>query len=180
MRRLLLVVGVVAALAALFVFGLFSASPDRNVPSNLINKPAPDFDLSLYPRYHDTHSTELSLSSLLGTPMLVNFWASWCIPCYEEAPLLEKYYRRYHDQGVEFIGIQTQDRDKYAEGDAFLDRFDISFPNGMDNDSRIGVDYALFGVPETYFVDAKGTVVFKQIGPVTAEVLDRELTRLLQ
>lgn len=180
MTRLLYVIAVVAALAALFLFGLFRAGPDRDVPSNLIGKAAPAFELPLYPRYHDAYGESLSPAALRGTPMIINFWASWCLPCFDEAPLLEQYYRRYAPQGIEFVGIQTQDRDKREAGQAFLDRFDLTFPNGIDNDSRIGVEYALFGVPETYFVDAQGTVVYKQIGPVTPEVMDRELERLLQ
>jgi cytochrome c biogenesis protein CcmG/thiol:disulfide interchange protein DsbE len=94
--------------------------------------------------------------------------------------LLETAYRRWGDQGVLFIGIQTQDRDQYDAGRQFLSRFDLSFPNGMDNDSRIGVEYALFGVPETFFVDRQGAIVYKQVGPVTEAVLEREMGRLLQ
>lgn len=180
MKRLLIVIVVVVALGLLFLFGLFRSSPDRIVPSNLIGKAAPNFALPLYARYQAEYGAQLSPEALRGTPLLINFWASWCLPCLDEAPLLEQYYQRYHPQGIEFIGIQTQDRDKVTEGKAFLDRFGLSFPNGMDNDSRIGVEYALFGVPETYFVDAQGTVVYKQIGPVTPDVLDRELGKLVR
>ncbi len=180
MRRLLLVVAIVAALAALFFFGLFRGRPDRDVPSNLLNKPAPQFSLPLYERYQGAYGDRLALADHIGTPMVINFWASWCTPCFEEAPLLETAYRRWGDQGVLFIGIQTQDRDQYDAGRQFLSRFDLSFPNGMDNDSRIGVEYALFGVPETFFVDRQGAIVYKQVGPVTQAVLEREMGRLLQ
>lgn len=180
MRRLIVVVAVVAALAALFLFGLFRGQPDRDVPSNLLGKPAPDFALPLYERYQPDYGDTLALSQKLGTPMVVNFWASWCTPCLDEAPVLEQGYRRWGPEGVLFVGIQTQDRDQFDAGRQFLTRFDLSYPNGMDNTSRIGVEYALFGVPETFFIDRSGTVVAKHVGPVTPDVLDREIGRMLE
>ncbi len=179
MRRLLLVVVVVAMLTALFLFGLFRHSDDRDVPSSLIDKPAPAFSLPLYDRYQGAFGDTFRLADHVGTPMVINFWASWCAPCYAEAPVLQSGYERHRDEGVLFVGVQTQDRDKFDDGRQFLDRFGLSFPNGMDNDSRIGVDYALFGVPETYFVNAEGTVAYKQVGPVTAEVLDQHIEAML-
>jgi cytochrome c biogenesis protein CcmG/thiol:disulfide interchange protein DsbE len=175
MRRLIVVVAVVAVLTGLFLYGLFRGPPNRDVPSNLIGKPAPAFTLPLYERYQQAYGDSFSLAAHKGTPMVINFWASWCGPCLEEAPLLEQYYRRYRAKGVLFVGVQTQDRGKYDAGRQFISRFGFSFPVGMDNDSSIGVEYALFGVPETYFIDRSGTVVYKQVGPVTPQVMDREL-----
>ena len=94
--------------------------------------------------------------------------------------MLEQYFQRYGPKGVLFVGVQTQDRDKYDAGRQFIQRFGYTFPVGMDNDSSIGVEYALFGVPETYFVDRRGVVVYKQVGPVTPAVMDRELAAILK
>jgi len=180
MRRLIVVVAVVAVLAGLFLYGLFRGPPNRDVPSNLIGKPAPQFTLPLYERFQPKYGASFSVDAHKGTPMVINFWASWCNPCFDEAPLLERYYRQYRDRGVLFVGVQTQDRGKYDAGRQFIDRFGYTFPVGMDNDSSIGVEYALFGVPETYFVDRSGTVVYKQVGPVTPAVMDKELEAILR
>lgn len=180
MKRLLLTVGVVVALGALFAFGLLRGQPDRDIPSAIVGKAAPEFELPLYARYQPEFGETLGLDELAGTPMLVNFWASWCLPCYEEAPVLQAYWQDYQDSGVLFVGIQTQDRQAHAEGRDFIDQFDLGFPNGMDDNSAISVDWGLYGVPETYFVAADGTVTHRHIGPVTAEVLDQQLAAILQ
>lgn len=180
MTRLIVVVAVVALLAGVFLYGLFRGPPNRDVPSNLIGKPAPQFTLPLYEPFQQSFGDTFSLDAHKGTPVVINFWASWCDPCWQEAPLLEQYYRRYSPQGVLFLGVQTQDRDKYDAGRQFIQRFGYTFPVGMDNDSSIGVEYALFGVPETYFVDRNGVVVYKQVGPLTPAVLDKELGAILR
>lgn len=180
MRRLLVVVAVVVVLGSLFLFGLFRGPPNRDVPSQLVGKPAPDFSLPLYERFQDEYGGTFRLSDHVGTPMVINFWASWCNPCFEEAPLLQAAFEHYRDKGVLFVGVQTQDRGHYDAGRKFLTRFGFTFPAGMDNDSAIGVDYALFGVPETFFVDRNGVVAYKQVGPVTEGVLDKEIEAIVQ
>lgn len=180
MRRLAIIVGVVALLGGLFAFGLLRGSPDRDIPSALVGKAAPEFALALYERYQPDYGPSLALADLRGTPLVVNFWASWCGPCYEEAPVLQATWERYQDRGVLFVGIQTQDRDNYEQGRAFLSQFGLSFPNGMDNDSRISVDWALYGVPETYFIDADGRVTYKHVGPVNAALMEERLEALLR
>jgi len=180
MKRLIAVIAVVAVLGGLFLYGLFRGPPNRDVPSKLVGRPAPDFSLPLYQRYQKEYGTTFKLSEHKGTPMVINFWASWCNPCFEEAPLLQAAYTRFHDKGVLFLGVQTQDRGHYDAGRKFISRFGYTFPVGMDNDSAIGVDYALFGVPETFFVDRQGTIVYKQVGPVTQSVMTKEIEAILQ
>ncbi len=180
MRRLITVVAVVAVLGGLFLYGLFRGPPNRDVPSQLVGKPAPDFTLPLYTRFQSRFGSSFSLSAHKGTPLVINFWASWCNPCFEEAPLLESAYRQYRSQGVLFVGVQTQDRGQYDAGRSFISRFGFDFPVGMDNDSSIGVNYALFGVPETFFVDRQGIVVYKQVGPLTQAVLAREIEAIVK
>jgi len=174
------VIAVVAVLGGLFLYGLLRGPPNRDMPSQLVGKPAPDFSLPLYQRFQDAYGDTFKLSEHVGTPMVINFWASWCNPCFQEAPLLQAAYDRYRDKGVLFVGVQTQDRGQYDAGRKFISRFAYTFPVGMDNDSSIGVDYALFGVPETFFVNRQGVVAFKQVGPLTEGVMSREIEAILQ
>jgi len=179
MRRLIVVLAVIAALGGLFAWGLLRGRPDRNISSNLIGKRVPDFEMPLHRRYWQEYGETFSLASYLGKPLVVNFWASWCTPCFREAPVLEALWKQYQDR-VLFVGIQTQDRGKTAAGESFLERFSLSFPNGIDDNSRIGVEYGLFGVPETFFIRADGTLAYKQIGELTPQVLQQQLEALLR
>ena len=178
MTRLIAIVAVTVGLGGLFLFGLLRGSPDRNIESARIDREVLTFDLPLYPRYQGAFGPTLDLAAELGSkPIIVNFWASWCGPCYDEAPHLETAWRAHQDD-VLFIGIQTQDRGKRAEGEAFLDRFAITFPNVIDDDSRVSIDYGLFGVPETFFVRSDGTLLYKHTGPVTLDLLEEKIAEL--
>jgi len=177
LRRLLPVVAVMAALSGLFVFGLLRGNPDRDIPSNFLGREVPDFDLPVYERFVAEYGPRLSLAEVRGRPMVINFWASWCGPCYDEAPHLQRAHERYGDE-VLFIGIQTQDRDARAAGRAFIERFGLTFPNLFDGDSRVSIAYGLFGVPETFFVHADGTLQHKYAGPVTEVILSEQIGAL--
>lgn len=178
MRRAILSGAVVAGLAALFLFGLLRGQPDRDIPSNLLGRPAPNFELPLHDRYVAEYGPAFSLEGS-GRPTIVNFWASWCGPCYEEAPHLERVWRRYGGE-VQVIGIQTQDRGERAAGRAFIDQFDLTFPNVIDDDSRVSIAYGLFGVPETFFVRADGTVAYKHAGPVNEAMMVEQIEAMLR
>ena len=179
MTRVLAVVAVVAALVGLFLFGLLRGSPDRAIESNILGESVPNFELPLYERYQTSYGPTFSLDAFDGTPRVVNFWASWCGPCYQEAPELEAVYRAYQDD-VLFVGVQTQDKGKLSEGRDFINQFDLSFPNVIDDNSAVSIDYGVFGVPETFFVNADGTLAYKHVGPVTTEVLETQIEALLQ
>ncbi len=179
MTRVLTVGLIIAALVALFLFGLLRGAPDRNVPSSLLGKAVPDFELPVYELYQAQFGPSFRLEDHLGQPIVLNFWATWCLPCRDEAPVLEAFWRRYQDRAL-FIGVQTQERGGQAQGRAFINEFNLSFPNLKDDNSRVSIDYALFGVPETYFILADGTLHYKHIGPVSASLMQQKLEEILQ
>lgn len=101
----------------------------------------------------------LALSSLRGRYVLVNFWASWCIPCRDEAPLLERASREYAERGLVVVGVNIQDLEPEAR--KFIAEFKISYPNVRDRDGRVSRAYGTTGVPESFFIDREGQVVRK-------------------
>mgnify|MGYP000058941077 FL=1 len=178
MRRVAIVLAVTAALGGLFLWGLLRGSPDREVESARMNREVPAFELPLYARYQSDFGPTLDTAAYLGEqPVIVNFWASWCGPCYTEAPALQEAWRR-HGDAVLFVGVQTQDRGKRAEGTAFIDRFDLGFPNVIDDDSLLSIEYGLFGVPETFFIRADGTLMYKHTGPVDLPLLEEKIAEM--
>ncbi len=177
MIRVAVVLAVSALLGSLFLFGLLRGRPDRDIPSNLLGRELPTFTMPLYERYQAGYGPEFAIDDHSSKPQVINFWASWCVPCYTEAPELEEAWRNHGDQ-VLFVGIQTQDPSRRAEGRAFLEQFGLSFPNGFDDDSAIAVSFGLFGVPETFFVRADGTLAHRHTGPVTAALLEEMIAEL--
>jgi cytochrome c biogenesis protein CcmG/thiol:disulfide interchange protein DsbE len=169
MKRLFLVVLLVLLPVALLAFGL-RGNP-RVVPSPLVGKPAPDFTLQLF------DGGQIALTELRGQVVVVNFWASWCIPCREEAPALEATWQRQRARGVVFVGVNIQDREPDAR--AFIREHGKTYPNGPDLRGVISIAYGVYGVPETFILDREGRIQHKHIGAVTAEVLEREIERAL-
>lgn len=165
-RRWLVWTGLIGLLSVLG-FGLVRASAGQ-----VQSGPAPDFTLTTF----DGHT--LRLSNLLGNVVVINFWASWCLPCREEAPILEAVWREYLDRGVVFIGVDYLD----TEHDAFefIAEFDITYPNGPDLRTRIAQAYRIRGVPETFFVDRAGFLRGVYIGPLTEDELRHRLETLLE
>lgn len=133
--------------------------------------PAPDFELTTF------DGQAIRLSDLRGQVVVINFWASWCIPCREEAPILEATWRAYRERGVVFIGVDWVDTEKEAL--AYIDEFDITYPNGPDLGTRIAQAYRIQGVPETFFVDHTGMLRGVHIGPLTAQALVARIEALL-
>jgi cytochrome c biogenesis protein CcmG/thiol:disulfide interchange protein DsbE len=167
-----LVVGVVMlALLALMIWGIGKRAEGTvgNVP--VAARPAPAFAIPLL----DGKPFDLAASK--GKPVLVNFWASWCIPCEDEAVALEQGSRQYRDR-VTFIGVNVQDTEANAR--EFVRRFGVTYPNGQDVSGAIAVDYGMSGVPESYFVDRNGQLVRKWQGPLDANRLRSFLDELLR
>lgn len=170
---------VFAALATLFLIRLWSGDPSR-LPSALIGKSAPKTDLPALAGLTTRDGTPipgLSNASFPGELTLVNVWASWCIPCADEVPMLEKLSQ---DKRIKLVGINYKDPTDNAR--RFLNRYGNPFAAvGVDADGRTAIDWGVYGVPETYLVDRSGTIVYKLVGPVTAEnlagTLDPEIAK---
>lgn len=179
MKRIVIVVVVVAALGGLFAWGLLRGSPDRIITSNMIGRDVPAFDLPVHLNLQDRYGPAYGfVSSTFGQPVIINFWAEWCEPCRVEAPLLQEVWEQYGDE-LTVIGIHTLDRGRHAAGRAFINEFGLTFPNVIDDDSRVGRSYGLFGVPETFFIGADGKLVEKFAGILDHDVLDRNIRRIL-
>lgn len=133
--------------------------------------PAPDFTLHLF------DGGTLRLSDLKGQVVVINFWASWCEPCKQEAPDLERTWRRYQDQGVVFIGVNWSDTESKAR--AYLQEFDVTYPNGPDLGRRIAQKYHIRGIPETFFINKGGEIADVFISPMTEAQLVSRIERLL-
>lgn len=156
---------------ALLAYG-FWTNP-REIPSPLLGRAAAPFALTTFDR------TPLTLENLRGKIVLLNFWASWCIPaCYDEAPTLERTWLSYKDKGVMVVGVNVQDTEEPAR--KFLVRFGHSFPNAPDPKGHVAVDYGVYGVPETFFIDRRGQVRFKHVGALTDEAARQRLDSLLE
>ncbi len=144
----------------------------RAIPTPLVGKPAAAFRLKTF------DGPEISLEGLRGRVVVINFWASWCYPaCYEEAPVLERGWRAYKDREVMLVGINIQDKEEPAR--RFLAQFNHTFPNAPDPTGRVSVDYGVYGVPETFFIDRAGRIRAKHVGAVTDEVFRSHVDRLL-
>jgi cytochrome c biogenesis protein CcmG/thiol:disulfide interchange protein DsbE len=119
----------------------------------------------------------IDLADLQGKVVLVDFWASWCTPCRQEAPVLRQVYQEYADQPVEFVGVNIWDRREDAF--QYTDTFDIPYPNGIDESGSIAIDYGVRGIPEKFFIDSAGVVRRKYVGPMHAGTLRAALDELL-
>ena len=132
---------------------------------------APDFTLTGF------DGRTVTLSQLRGKVVIVNFWASWCPPCREEAAYLEQTWRKYQSKGVVFIGVDWVDTEKEAL--AYIREFDITYLNGPDLGTRIAQAYRIQGVPETFYVDKAGKLRGVHIGPLKSPQLDDKIEELL-
>lgn len=168
MSRLLPFIGFVL-IVALLAFGIhWNRSHDMNwVPSPLIDKPAPEFTLPLL--YDSTKS--LSRKDMLGKPWLLNVFGSWCVTCQDEHPVLMAYGKKL---GLPLIGMDWKDDPDTAK--RWLAQFGNPYDTIIaDENGKAGIDFGVYGAPETYLVDAQGTIRYKHIGNLTPEIIAGEL-----
>lgn len=119
----------------------------------------------------------INLADLRGQGVVVNFWASWCDPCRDEAALLEQTWRREKDNGIVFLGIDYLDQEPAAK--EYLQEYNITYPNGPDLRSQIARRYGIKGVPETFFIDPEGRIADIVIGPITSQAkLEQHLAEI--
>jgi len=159
-----------AALAAVLGVGL-TLNP-REVPSAFIGKPAPVFTLAQL----NEPARSFSVADMKGQVWVLNVWASWCAPCREEHPLLVALAR---EQSVPIVGLNYKDDPRNAQ-EWLLRLGDPYKVSVVDRDGRVGIDYGVYGVPETFVIDQAGIVRLKHIGPLTHEAWTRKLQPLLQ
>lgn len=178
--RILAFLVVPAAFVGLVAFGLLRTAP----PANLVDKAAPEFSLPLL------GGGRLDSAALKGHPVVVNFWASWCLPCREEAPLLESRWQEYKQRGIKVIGVNVQDSEENAAD--FARELGLTFPIVRDVDLVLYRKLGVRGLPETFFVDQsyKFTAVgsgpsvgeqggTKVLGPLKPAILDAEIEKLV-
>ncbi|MBN8921123.1 MAG: DsbE family thiol:disulfide interchange protein [Rhizobiales bacterium] len=160
------------ALASLFFFRLGAGDPER-LPSALIGRAAPALALPpLDGLAQDGKPVPgLDPAAFRGSVSIVNVWASWCVPCHDEAPIL---MRMAQDTGIRLVGISYKDQPENAR--RFLGRYGNPFAAvGVDPQGRASIEWGVYGVPETFVVDRAGRIAFKLVGPITPENLERTL-----
>ena len=165
---------IVLGLIILLAFG-FTTDP-KKVPSPLIGRPAPDFQVDEL-----NGDQKFSLSEFKGIPIVLNFWASWCAECRTEAVILENFFQKYgvNNKQLVMIGIAIQDSPKNAK--AFARHFGKTYLLGLDDDvGNIALDYGIYGVPETFFIDPEGIIFHKTIGMVTKELMEQKFKPFMQ
>jgi cytochrome c biogenesis protein CcmG, thiol:disulfide interchange protein DsbE len=144
----------------------------RDVKSPLLGRPAAPFALTSF------EGAPMELAALRGKVVVLNFWASWCVPaCYDEAPVLEQGWRTYRERGVVVLGVDIQDKDE--AGRKFIRDFGLTFPNAPDRTGKVSVDYGVYGVPETFFIDRQGAIRVKHVSAVTERVFRETVEALL-
>ncbi len=119
----------------------------------------------------------IDTESMRGEVVVINFWASWCGPCKVEARALEAIYKKYKDEGVNFVGIAIDDTLEGARG--FIERYKITYPNAFDTDNRLAAQYEIFAVPTTYVLDREGWNTFTHRGAITKRQLEKAIKRVL-
>jgi cytochrome c biogenesis protein CcmG/thiol:disulfide interchange protein DsbE len=157
-------------LVGLLAYG-FRTNP-REIPSPLLGRPAAPFSLALF------DGGRFQLAEQRDRVVVVNFWASWCVPCRGEAPVLEAAWRAHRDRGVVIVGVNVQDSEPAAR--AFIEEFGLTFPNGPDPGGRIAIDYGVYGIPETFVIGRDGLIAYKHVGVIAPPALEARIQGALQ
>lgn len=166
-----LVVAAVLPIILLAVLAAMLALRGGTSPT-AIGSLAPDFSVT------DLEGNPIQLAELRGRPVIVNFWASWCVPCADEFPLLRDAHARHADDGLVVVGIVYQDRSQAAA--AFMSRHDAAWAAAADPDGRVAEAYGVIGPPETFLIGRDGTVSARALGQFTAAWLDENVAAIME
>ena len=150
-----------AVVPVLVLLGYGFRTDPREIPSPLVGKPASPFTLTAF------DGKPLSLEALRGQVVIVNFWASWCIPCRDEAPVVEGIWRRVAARGAVVLGLDTQD--VTSDALSFMRRYRMSYPSVRDGTDASQRDWELTGVPETFLIDRRGRIALHITGPIGSD-----------
>jgi cytochrome c biogenesis protein CcmG/thiol:disulfide interchange protein DsbE len=170
MKKTLIPLAVFAVLLIFLAIGL--TRDPREIPSPLIGKPAPVFSAPVL----DAPGQMLSNKDMLGKVWLLNTWASWCVACRDEHPILVEFAK---SKTLPIIGLDYKDKD--LDGQKWLARFGNPYEVAIaDKDGRIGIDFGVYGVPESFLIDKAGIIRYKQIGPITPQALSEKILPLIR
>ena len=186
-RRGLIILAVavpVLAFLGILTWALLTAGPARGglavnntvLELNVDSEAAPEFTLTLMGGA-GSEERQLSSGDLRGQVVMLDFWASWCPPCRDEAPTLAQVYAEYQGRGVEFVGFNLWDN--VGDAEVFLQQEGHQYPNGVDEGGRIAISYGVRGIPEKFFLTRDGRIARKFSGPMDAELLRQILDTLL-
>lgn len=163
----------VIAILAVLAWGLLNATAGR--PE--VGQAAPDFTVEFFNGYEWDARPVADLSDMRGRPVVLNFWASWCVECRYETDVLEQTWLKYRDDGVVFLGVAYADVEPNSI--AYMKEFGVTFPHAPDLGTDISQDYEITGVPETFFIDKDGVIRHVQIGAVDEQLLDTIIPQML-
>lgn len=172
-------VGVILVLAVVGLLAVIAyALIERNKPTP-DEGPAPDFAITTWNLDNLAMPNErLTLDSLKGKVVVLNFWASWCIPCQKEAPMFERLWNQYKDRNVVFLGVNTEDTDTAVF--AYIREYGLTYPHAPDEGGRMEDDYRITGIPETFIIDPDGEIIHHFISsPSNDEELRAQIERAL-
>ena len=169
-RRFILILLAIIPIIVILAYG-FSRDP-KYIESPLVSRSAPPFTLTLF------DGRTISLADMRGKAVFLNFWSSWCPPCRAEARDIEAAWQNLKDKNIVFLGIDIQDKEKDAL--AYLKEFNVTYPNGRDASGKISVDYGVWGIPETFFIDPQGRITYKHVGALGTAIVMGKLEEARQ
>ena len=171
LARVLRIAVVVGLLGLVVTLALAFRRDPHDIRTGTVNKPAPAFTLQRL-----DGSGQVSLADLSGKVVVVNFFASWCLPCTQENPALVRVYERYRSSDVVMLGVNYQE--SHENGLAYVKRMGIAWTTVADDDGRVALSYGVFGPPETFFIGSDGVIAGRHIGPIDEETLVTAIEKL--